>query len=113
NVEAVLTPRVFEKNLPLRDLTDECDRRFTFPPGASLAVVRHLIACGRWQVNMTSPIQVPQRLNLIGIAEPSISLQQTRSTDEDHSQPAGRMARYGRRQRDMCRTRFVGQPIGE
>jgi len=77
NVEAVLTPRVFEKNLPLRDLTDECDRRFTFPPGASLAVVRHLIACARWQVNMTSPIQVPQRLNLIGIAEPSISLQET------------------------------------
>ncbi|HEU0178700.1 MAG TPA: TnsA endonuclease N-terminal domain-containing protein [Blastocatellia bacterium] len=75
NVEAVLTPRVLEENLPLRDLTDECDRRFIFPPGASLAVVRHLIACGRWQVNMTSPIQVPQRLNLIGIAEPSISLQ--------------------------------------
>jgi hypothetical protein len=75
NVEAVLTPRVLEENLPLRDLTDECDRRFIFPPGASLAVVRHLIACGRWQVNMTSPIQVPQRLNLIGIVEPSISLQ--------------------------------------
>jgi hypothetical protein len=75
NVEVVLTPRVLEENLPLRDLTDECDRRFIFPPGASLAVVRHLIACGRWQVNMTSPIQVPQRLNLIGIAEPSISLQ--------------------------------------
>jgi hypothetical protein len=76
NVEAVLTPRVFEENLPLRDLTDECDRRFSFPPGASLAVVRHLIANGRWLVNMTSPIRVPKRLNLIGVAEPSISMRE-------------------------------------
>ncbi len=76
NVEATLTPRVVAEYLPLRDLTDDCDRRFTLPPGASLAVARHLLASGRWQVNMKSPIQVPQRLNLIGVAEPSISLRE-------------------------------------
>ncbi|MCP9496562.1 MAG: TnsA endonuclease N-terminal domain-containing protein [Pyrinomonadaceae bacterium MAG19_C2-C3] len=76
NVEAVLTPRVVAENLPLRDLTDDCDRRFTLPSGTSLAVARHLLASGRWQVNMRSPIQVPQRLNLINVVEPSSSLRE-------------------------------------
>ncbi|MCP9496586.1 MAG: TnsA endonuclease N-terminal domain-containing protein [Pyrinomonadaceae bacterium MAG19_C2-C3] len=75
-VEATLTPRVVTENLPLRDLTDDCDRQFNLPPGTSLAVARHLLASGRWQVNMRSPIQVPQRLNLIGVAVESTSLRE-------------------------------------
>jgi len=70
SVEAGLTPRVLEEKLPLRDLTDDCDQQLTLQPGTSLAVVRHLIASGRWQVNMTSPIQAPKRIKLTGVAEP-------------------------------------------
>jgi TnsA endonuclease-like protein len=70
DVEAALTPRVIAGDLPLRDLTDDCDQQFKLQPGTSLAVVRHLLASGRWQVNMASPIQAPKRLKLTGVAEP-------------------------------------------
>jgi hypothetical protein len=70
DVESALTPRVLEGDLPLRDLTDDCDQQFKLRPGTSLAVVRHLLASGRWQVNTASPIQAPKRLKLTGVAEP-------------------------------------------
>ncbi len=68
-VEAALTPRVLEGSLPLRDLADDCDQQFTLQPGTSLAIVRHILANGRWRVNMASPIQAPKRLKLTGVAE--------------------------------------------
>lgn len=40
----------------LRDLTNECDRRLRLNPGASLSVVRHLLANRRLEVDMSKRI---------------------------------------------------------
>ncbi len=56
-VEAYLAPRWFSEPAPLRSLTDECDRFLSLPSGTSLAVVRHLIANRRLEVEMNKSIQ--------------------------------------------------------
>ncbi len=57
DVEAFLAPRWFSERLPLRTITDECDCALSLPSGASLAVVRHLIANRRVEVDMNKLIQ--------------------------------------------------------
>src|SRR5262249_6274472 len=67
-VEAVLTPRVNEQRVPLRDLTDACDDQLGLSPGMSLSVARHLIANKRWQVNMRQAINTARPLQLLTVA---------------------------------------------
>ncbi len=57
NIESYLAPRMLAESLPLRQLTDECDSTLSLKPGSSMAVVRHLIANRRFEVNMDIPIQ--------------------------------------------------------
>jgi hypothetical protein len=69
-VEALLTPRVVQGEFRLRDLTNECDARLGFAAGSSLAVVRHLLANRRWEVNMRTRIMPP--LPLVLTVEPAL-----------------------------------------
>ncbi|MGH9850590.1 MAG: TnsA endonuclease N-terminal domain-containing protein [Blastocatellia bacterium] len=71
SVAAVLTPRALAENLPLRDLTAMCDGQLGLADGASLAVVRHLLATRRWQVDIRAPIRVPEKITLIAMPEAS------------------------------------------
>jgi len=71
SIADVLTPRALAEDLPLRDLTAMCDEQFGLADGASLTVVRHLLATRRWQVDMRRPIRVPEKIRLI--ATPEIS----------------------------------------
>lgn len=64
-VASVLTPRVNQQQLPLRDLTDACDDQLGLSPGMSLTAVRHLIASRQWQVDMRQPIKTGQPLVLL------------------------------------------------
>jgi hypothetical protein len=68
-VEALLTPRVAQGGFRLRDLTNECDTRLGLDPGASLSIVRHLLANRRWEVDMRTRIMPP--LPLVLTAEPA------------------------------------------
>lgn len=75
-IEAVLTPRVNEQQIPLRDLTDACDDQLGLSPGMSLTVVRHLIANRQWEVEMRLPINTAKPLAItaspvIGASQPS------------------------------------------
>jgi hypothetical protein len=63
-VEAILTSRVVQGGIRLRDLTNNCDAQFGLDPGSSLGVVRHLIANRRWEVDMSKRIMPPLPLVL-------------------------------------------------
>lgn len=64
-IESLITPRVLEENIPLREITDNCDNQLNLPSGSSLMVVRHLIANQIWKIDMKQPIQVPKRMILL------------------------------------------------
>lgn len=63
-VEAYLAPKLFSNTTPLRMLTEECDRTLTLPVGTSLAVVRHLLANRRLEIDMNIRIQPEKVLTL-------------------------------------------------
>lgn len=65
SIADVLTSHALAEDLPLRDLTAMCDEQFGLPDGASLTVVRHLLATRRWQIDMRTPIRVPEKIRLI------------------------------------------------
>jgi TnsA endonuclease N terminal/TnsA endonuclease C terminal len=67
-VQSVLTPRVRQARVPLRDLTEACDDQLGLSPGMSLSVVRHLIARRQWCVDMRQTIQPAQPLQWCGVA---------------------------------------------
>jgi len=69
-VEHHLALKLISQDSPLKSLTEECDQIFSFEAGTSLAIVRHLIANRRFQIDMNIPIQpeLPVRL----IAKPAI-----------------------------------------
>lgn len=43
-------------SMPLRSITLQMDDRLGLEPGTSLSLVRHLLACRRWRVDMTKTI---------------------------------------------------------
>ncbi len=45
-----------QPDLPLRQVTAECDQQLNLGPGTSLAVAYHLLAIRQWRVNMNIPI---------------------------------------------------------
>lgn len=47
---------------PLRSVTLQTDDRLGLEPGSSLSLVRHLLACRRWRVDMRRPINPCERL---------------------------------------------------
>jgi hypothetical protein len=61
----LLTRTVLETELPLRVITSASDRRLGLSLGTSLAVVRHLLASRRWEVDMTRRIRTDERLVLV------------------------------------------------
>jgi hypothetical protein len=63
-IRDVLLPQILKENAPLRKLTDACDVDLDLASGSSLMVVRHLIANKQLDVNMSTPIQVPNQLKL-------------------------------------------------
>jgi len=64
-IATFLTRAVLEADAPLRTLTSACDRKLGLDEGTSLAVVRHLLASRRWEVDMTKRIHPDERLTLI------------------------------------------------
>jgi TnsA endonuclease-like protein len=65
SVATSLTPQVIAGEARLSDLTSACDNLLGMKSGASLTVVRHLIANRKWRVNMSKLIQPTQKINLI------------------------------------------------
>ena len=65
HIEAMLTPKVIRENLPLKNLTNDCDKQLGLSPGTSSKVVLHLIANRRWQVDMSKPINLHKRMTLV------------------------------------------------
>jgi hypothetical protein len=63
-VEAYLAPKLFSNSTPLRILTDECDQILMLEQGTSLAVVRHLLANRRLEIDMKTRIQ-PEKILLL------------------------------------------------
>ncbi len=60
----LLTRAVLETELPLRVITTACDRRLGLSAGISLAVIRHLLAGRRWEVDMRRMVRPDERLVL-------------------------------------------------
>lgn len=56
-IEAYLAPRMLSENLPLRQFTKDCDEALALKPGSAMAVVRHLIANRRLEVDMSKPLR--------------------------------------------------------
>lgn len=67
-IENVLLSRLLGERVPLRSLTNECDKYLLLPQGSSLMVVRHFIATRRISIKMNLPIQVSKPLSLISNA---------------------------------------------
>jgi hypothetical protein len=63
-IEDVLTPKIVDERVPLREATAYCDEELKIKPGLSLMAVRHLIANQRWDINMRSPIETGKCLAL-------------------------------------------------
>ncbi len=57
-VMETLTTAVGRTRSPLRVLASETDRRMRLEPGASLALIRYLIATRQWLINMDMPIRL-------------------------------------------------------
>jgi len=49
--------------ISLRNISKACDDKHDLPVGSSLALVRHLLATRKWQVNLLKPIQPEKPLN--------------------------------------------------
>lgn len=50
----------------LRSITLQTDDRLGLEPGTSLSLARHLMACRRWRVSLSRPINPCERLILLG-----------------------------------------------
>ncbi len=74
-IATALTRRIAQENVPLTDLTAECEDKLGLQPGTALSVVRHLIATRKWLVDMNIPIQ-PRR-PLVFLTVPSVESYQT------------------------------------
>jgi hypothetical protein len=55
NISQWLTAKVLEKELPLVNITKECDALFHLLPGTSLKITYHLLATRQWQIDITQP----------------------------------------------------------
>jgi hypothetical protein len=63
-IEAYLALKLFSNSTPLRVLTEECDQKLMLQVGTSLAVVRHLLANRRLEIDMNTRIQPEKVLTL-------------------------------------------------
>ena len=64
-IATALTLRVAKGNVPLVNITDECDDQLGLSPGTGLSVVRHLIANRQWQTDKNRPLQPSKPLVLL------------------------------------------------
>ncbi|XHX76325.1 MAG: TnsA endonuclease N-terminal domain-containing protein [Stenomitos frigidus ULC029] len=73
-IETVLTPQILQGKVALTRITNTCDDQLGLSPGASLSIVRYLIANRRWHVDLSQRIQPSKTLMLL--STPSASLHQ-------------------------------------
>lgn len=64
-ISAVLTRLITNELLPLRNVTQNCDRLLRLKGGTSMAVVRHLLANRQWEVDMKTRIRTNEPLVLL------------------------------------------------
>lgn len=64
-IEDSLLSRLISVRVPLRNLTNECDKEFNLPKGSGLMIVRHSIANRRLSVRMDLAIQASKPLALL------------------------------------------------
>jgi hypothetical protein len=64
-IATLLTHMALNDNLPIRRVTQRCDRILRLDVGTSLAVVRHLIANRFWEVDVSKRIRTNERLILL------------------------------------------------
>jgi hypothetical protein len=64
-IEDVLTPKIRNQCVPLRNITNGCDKQLGLHQGSSLSVVKHLIATRKIEVRMDIPIHVGKSLAII------------------------------------------------
>jgi hypothetical protein len=64
-IATLLTYMALDDNLPIRRITQRCDRILRLDAGTSLAVVRHLIANRFWEVDVSKRIRTDERLILL------------------------------------------------
>jgi hypothetical protein len=61
-ITSVLSQNLETHNSSLRSITLHTDAHLGLEPGTSLSLVRHLLACRRWRVDMAKPINACQPL---------------------------------------------------
>lgn len=66
-IEILITPRVTQESVPLRDITDDCDNQLGLSTGSSLMTVRHLIANRKWRINMDQRVRISERMVLTAV----------------------------------------------
>lgn len=64
-IATAITLRVAQGNVPLVNITAECDDLLGLSPGTSLSVARHLIANRQWQIDVNKPLQPSKPLVLL------------------------------------------------
>lgn len=75
-IALVLTQLLLNEALPLRNITQKCDKLLRLEPGTSLIVVRHILATRYWEVDMNVRIRTDQHLVLLNT--PDIALYRER-----------------------------------
>jgi hypothetical protein len=65
---SVLTRLVLDEALPLRTVTQKCDRLLRLEAGTSLVIVRHLLANRYWEVDMNKLICTNQQLIVLNVS---------------------------------------------
>lgn len=75
-IRMAMEPEVHKGTSSLANITKYCDDRLGLKPGASLSVARHLIAAGRWPVDLSVELNPCQPLRLLpyAVANAGISL---------------------------------------
>ncbi|MCD9186293.1 MAG: TnsA endonuclease N-terminal domain-containing protein [Pyrinomonadaceae bacterium] len=63
--ESLLTPKIQEQILTLREITSACDEQLDLPVGSALSIVRHLIANKRIKADLTVPFQPAEILKIV------------------------------------------------
>lgn len=62
-----LLPIIRKKETPLRIIANSCDKEFKIPAGSSLALIRHLLASKKWEINIEQPIQPENPLPFVSV----------------------------------------------
>jgi hypothetical protein len=62
---AIMTSEVMKNTCSLSLIALECDERLNLQPGTCLTIAYHLLATRQWKIDMHTPIQPGNKLNLL------------------------------------------------